>query len=99
MTPPCSGLTDFFFPENPSGRQLEPLRAICRTCPYNQWRACLEGAVLRREEHGVWAGTSRDERRELSRLWEKPVDWTIMASLRSRARAESAALRRELVAA
>jgi hypothetical protein len=46
------------------GRQA---KAVCATCPV--WRECLEGAVERREEHGIWGGAGGDLLRALRRAW------------------------------
>lgn len=42
---------------------LEPARAICRSCPVR--RECLQLAELLGAHDGVWGGKSGDERREL----------------------------------
>lgn len=43
---------EVFFPQLPE--QVEPARAICRECPMRA--ECLDGAIRRREPHGVWGG-------------------------------------------
>jgi WhiB family redox-sensing transcriptional regulator len=47
-----------FFPED--GRQAEPARRICRRCPVT--RECLDAAMSGDERHGVWGGTSPNQR-------------------------------------
>src|SRR3954453_15787545 len=41
-----------FFSEDPG--QLEIAKSLCRRCPAR--RACLAGALARREDAGVWGG-------------------------------------------
>jgi WhiB family redox-sensing transcriptional regulator len=43
---------DLFFAE--SMDRLEEAKALCHTCPLQ--RACLDGAISRREPCGVWGG-------------------------------------------
>src|SRR5690606_9986975 len=40
-----------------------PGLALCRTCPVRE--ECLEAALARREEHGVWGGTCPFVRRRM----------------------------------
>lgn len=42
------------------GHPVEPAKAICRRCPVQ--RECLQWAIERGEEFGVWGGTSPRER-------------------------------------
>lgn len=50
---PCrSADPELFFAE--SAARVEQAKAICRTCPVR--RACLLGALERREPWGVWGG-------------------------------------------
>lgn len=60
---PCFGLTDLFFP--PRGDQGVEARRICGGCPVRL--QCLQGAVERGEEYGIWGGLSEAERRPLVR--------------------------------
>lgn len=58
---PCQDRPELFF-----GRGKVKLEAkeLCGSCPVNL--LCHEWATVNDEE-GVWAGTTRDERRELTR--------------------------------
>jgi len=50
---PCqSADADLWFAEKPS--ELEIAKALCQDCPAR--RACLAGALERRESWGVWGG-------------------------------------------
>jgi WhiB family redox-sensing transcriptional regulator len=63
------------------GDDAGPAKAICATCPVA--RACLEGALERDEEFGIWGGAGESVRRWLSkpfrdrgedpRRWERAV--------------------------
>lgn len=50
--PPCGDNPRLWFSELPA--ELEMAKAACRACPLR--RACLAGAVDRREPWGVWGG-------------------------------------------
>lgn len=57
---------ELFFPISAAGAghaQAAKAKAICATCPVQQ--RCLEYAVESRQIHGVWGGTSEEERRPL----------------------------------
>ncbi|MEU2181054.1 WhiB family transcriptional regulator [Streptomyces thermolilacinus] len=59
---------ELFFPignTGPSLLQIEEARSVCRRCPASD--RCLQWALDTRQEHGVWGGTSEDERRALRR--------------------------------
>lgn len=58
----CKG-TDpkLFFPDH--GAHLKQAKEICNRCPHID--PCLEWAVDTEQGHGVWGGTSADERWEL----------------------------------
>jgi WhiB family transcriptional regulator, redox-sensing transcriptional regulator len=59
---------DLFFPIAPSGpalRQIEQAKAVCARCPVR--RECLQYALATRQVHGVWGGTSEEERQQLRR--------------------------------
>ena len=53
-----------FFTEH-QGERPDKAKAICRRCPVTT--ECLEHALSQREYHGVWGGTSENERREMIR--------------------------------
>lgn len=59
----CAGIdTDLFFPSTKAG--VDRARRICKVCPVRQ--ECLQFAV----EHdplGIWAGTTRGQRRAIAR--------------------------------
>jgi len=55
--------TAIFFPD--SEEDSGPARAVCATCPVRG--ACLEFALLTRQEDGVWGGLTESERRRLRR--------------------------------
>jgi WhiB family redox-sensing transcriptional regulator len=58
---------EVFFP--PKGTPAEPAKAICRACPVRA--ECLEYALDNHEHHGVWGGTTDDERRALQRARQR----------------------------
>lgn len=59
----CAGVdSEMFFPDTASG--IKTARRICAPCPVKA--ECLAFA-LERDPWGVWAGTTRRERRELRR--------------------------------
>jgi WhiB family redox-sensing transcriptional regulator len=54
---------DLFFPVSGSGLSLDQVtqaKAICGRCPVR--RQCLAFALDTRQDHGVWGGTSEEER-------------------------------------
>lgn len=53
---------DLFFSINP--REIEQARNICRRCP--EIRDCLSWSITTKE-HGIWAGTTPEQREELTR--------------------------------
>jgi WhiB family redox-sensing transcriptional regulator len=57
---------EVFFPEKGGFEGAAPARAICNTCPVIG--DCLEYALRTRQMHGVWGGTTRDERVALWRM-------------------------------
>ncbi|WP_327310067.1 WhiB family transcriptional regulator (plasmid) [Streptomyces sp. NBC_01298] len=64
--PACAGADpELFFVHALSTLQIARAKAICATCPLVA--SCLEGALERGEEHGVWGGLTEDERRALKR--------------------------------
>ncbi|MFF1498088.1 WhiB family transcriptional regulator [Streptomyces sp. NPDC058304] len=62
--PACAGADpELFFAHALSILQIARAKAVCATCPLKV--SCLEGALERGEEFGVWGGLSEDERRAL----------------------------------
>lgn len=67
----CLGTSDtlFFGSAEPETRppytvgEIKKARAICAECPAA--RLCLKAALEFREEYGVWAGTTRKQRKEM----------------------------------
>lgn len=57
---------ELFFPisEKP-GPQVDAAKAVCMGCPVRP--ECLDWALQTRQEHGIWGGTTSDERRSLRR--------------------------------
>ena len=55
--------TDLFFPV--TEEEAGPAKAVCATCPVRE--ACLEFALLTRQDDGVWGGLDGAERRRLRR--------------------------------
>lgn len=67
----CHGLTDTFFPG--TGRkgwnEAQRAKAICEACPVGL--ECLAAALRTQQgfnDLGLWAGTSREDRKELRQL-------------------------------
>jgi WhiB family transcriptional regulator, redox-sensing transcriptional regulator len=68
---------ELFFPASPVGhtrasrRQIDDARAVCRQCPVIE--ACRNWAMANPllSQHGVWAGTTEDERRAARRKAER----------------------------
>ncbi len=57
---------DLFFPvalAGPALRQIAQAKAICARCPVR--RECLRFALTTHQIHGVWGGTSEEERQLL----------------------------------
>jgi WhiB family redox-sensing transcriptional regulator len=55
---------ELFFPvtsKGPAARQLVAAKAICAGCGVS--RECLRFALENRQDHGVWGGTSEEERK------------------------------------
>lgn len=49
---PCSSDPELFFAD--TQEDVRRAKALCAICPVKS--ACLAGALLRREPHGVWGG-------------------------------------------
>lgn len=57
--------SQMFFPdESHEDERAREMNALCTQCPVNA--QCLEYA-LSRDEYGIWAATTRDQRRSLRR--------------------------------
>lgn len=59
---------ELFFPignTGPALLQIEEAKAVCRRCPVME--QCLIWALETGQDHGVWGGTSEDERRSMRR--------------------------------
>jgi WhiB family redox-sensing transcriptional regulator len=84
----CLGSDADFFPERTTGtaNHGRQAKAICAQCP--ALVECLEGALDRREEFGIWGGAGEDERRDLGRAYRKrtaiPEAWTSKLELHIR---------------
>ncbi len=65
QTPPaCRGASDeVFFPER--GASTREAKALCKVCEVKP--ACLNYALVAKEKHGIWGGTSERQRRRLRR--------------------------------
>ena len=54
---------DAFYPDK--GQPTAPAKRICAACPVRT--LCLDHAITNDERHGIWGGTSPNERRHLRR--------------------------------
>lgn len=55
--------TAVFFPETEGG--VATAKAVCATCPVRD--ACLDFALITRQDDGVWGGLDENERRRVRR--------------------------------
>ena len=55
--------TAVFFPEDDEG--VAAAKAVCATCPVRE--ACLDFALITRQDDGVWGGLDENERRRVRR--------------------------------
>ncbi len=55
--------TAIFFPE--SDEQADTAKAVCASCPVRE--ACLEFALITRQDDGVWGGLDENERKRVRR--------------------------------
>lgn len=65
---------ELFFPISSSGpalSQVEQAKAICASCQVQ--RSCLEFALATGGIHGVWGGTTDEERQRLRRHRSRPA--------------------------
>ena len=59
---------DLFFPVGETGpalEQIENAKRICAECEVG--RACLEYALVTKQDWGIWGGTTEEERRAMRR--------------------------------
>lgn len=63
MSYPCTGKQDLFFSESRSRHEAAAAKKLCSLCPIRQ--ECLEMALINNEIHGIWGGTSPNDRRKL----------------------------------
>lgn len=54
---------EIFFPE--SGPPSRDAIRVCNGCPVR--RRCLQHALTAPEEHGIWGGTTSNQRRRIAR--------------------------------
>ena len=55
--------TAIFFPD--TDEEAAAAQAVCATCPVRD--ACLEFALVTRQDDGIWGGLTENERRRLRR--------------------------------
>jgi WhiB family redox-sensing transcriptional regulator len=55
--------TAVFFPETDD--ETAAAKAVCASCPVRE--ACLEFAIITRQDDGVWGGLDENERRRVRR--------------------------------
>jgi WhiB family transcriptional regulator, redox-sensing transcriptional regulator len=78
---------ELFFPMSsvgPSAEQLNRAKMVCTRCPVRA--ECLEFALATHQVHGVWGGTSEDERRRIlarGRAAGQPARTRLKAGTRS----------------
>ena len=69
--PACAGMEDVMFPDAEDSSSeayadaVEYAKSFCDICPIK--RECLVKALQRGEKHGVWGGTSEEDRAVLLR--------------------------------
>jgi WhiB family redox-sensing transcriptional regulator len=64
--PPCEARPELFFAEGfEYAQKITQMlaKSVCEQCPFAA--ACLDYALEAREEYGIWAGTTPEERKEL----------------------------------
>ena len=61
--------TAIFFPETEEA--VAAAKAVCATCPVRE--ACLEVALITRQDDGVWGGLDENERRRARRRRQDAV--------------------------
>ena len=53
---------DAFYSDGPGGQVSTAVLNVCAGCPADVVQACLDYALTNREQFGVWAGTSPNQR-------------------------------------
>jgi len=61
----CAGDTGTMYPSDLDERGIREAKANCAGCPVRP--ECLEEALARSEQYGVWGGLTTPERRNLRR--------------------------------
>jgi len=75
----CKGVpANIMFPVR--GESVEAAIRVCSECPVIE--ECLEYALVNREVHGVWGGTSERTRRRMRRARNKAIPSAVRLSLR-----------------
>lgn len=70
---------DLFFPDNKDDARskIPKAKKICEECPVR--KECLQYALETESQHGVWGGTTRSERKRISKELEEtgiaPKEW------------------------
>ena len=64
---PCQNYPDLFFPESHEANRYSVRQAqkLCALCPINL--ICLDYALTAGETHGIWGGTSANQRETIRR--------------------------------
>lgn len=66
---------ELFYPLSPAGRsasQIRRAKAICARCPVRS--PCLSFALANSDAHGIWGGTTGDERAALRRTPQRAAE-------------------------
>lgn len=64
--PACAGVDpELFFAHALAVDEIDTAKAVCESCPLKA--SCLQGALERGEQYGVWGGTDEGERRSIMR--------------------------------
>jgi WhiB family redox-sensing transcriptional regulator len=69
----CRGTKpDEFFPGEHAYGVIKAAKRICADCPVQ--RPCLDAALERNEQHGIWGGTTVRERNKMRRAARRPAE-------------------------
>jgi WhiB family transcriptional regulator, redox-sensing transcriptional regulator len=72
---------DLFFPISASGAAAADIALAKRVCESCQVRPeCLDYALATRQPHGIWGGTTEDERRRLTERHRKAARRQLLAA-------------------